>query len=87
VAKGSCWEPFPPSSSGLEEEIDDGGPERTAPEDKDFPADGDSRDGDYKYETLNEFSNGYDEPESDQAWERVNRPYEEVDELVRRYIA
>jgi hypothetical protein len=73
---------FPPGSSGLEEETEEGG----SAEDKDFPADNDSRDGDYKYERLSEFSSEYDEWESEQEWERVNRRYEEVEELVRRYI-
>jgi hypothetical protein len=62
---------FPPGSSRLEEEIDGGGSERTVAEDKDFPADDDSSDGDYKYERLSQFSSEYDDPESDQEWERV----------------
>jgi hypothetical protein len=55
-------------------------------EDEDWPASGDSRDGDYNYETLSQYSSENDEWGSEREWDRVTRRYEEVEELVRRYI-
>jgi oligoribonuclease NrnB/cAMP/cGMP phosphodiesterase (DHH superfamily) len=52
-----------------------------------LPAKDDSRDGDYKYEELSQYSIEDVEWGSEQEWERATRRYEEVEELVRRYIA
>jgi hypothetical protein len=82
---------FSPGSSELgwsddEEEIHDSASEWTVVEDEDWPASGDSRDGDYNYETLSQYSSENDEWGSEREWDRVTRRYEEVEELVRRYI-
>jgi len=50
-----------------------------------LPADDDSRDGDYEYETLSQYSSENDEWGSEQEWDRVTRRYEEVEELLHRY--
>jgi hypothetical protein len=72
-----------------EEEIDDSASEWTVVEDEDWPASGDSRDGDYNYETLSQYSSENDEwgpSENGIDSDRVTRRYEEVEELVRIYI-
>jgi len=55
--------------------------------DEDLPVDDGSWDGDYEFERLSRYTSEDGEWSSEQEWERVTRRYEEVEELVRRYIA